>query len=219
MTAPLGYGCKLGTDCGSGNCYDTSCVNSDGSCNPLLPGAPECASVPGKPPVEGVYCCLDKHCCKSGDYNVGHECTRHDECATKKCLENYCRRNDGSCVDEDDCVSTNKKYCGSDGECHETRERALMAKCSGDEDCASNFCYDGVCRRGDGTCEPNIRNDPDCRRGQCFVTDARVDTDGHCHILNKGEECFITKDCGDDPGTNKPMNCDSHGYQVTGLCT
>jgi len=47
--------------------------------------------------------CKPNTCLEATPMPVGAKCSDDSQCQTKRCVDNVCRRNDGSCDNDDDC--------------------------------------------------------------------------------------------------------------------
>jgi hypothetical protein len=172
---PLGAVCEAGEDCESGACADGVCCNSAcsgpcvscnqpdklGRCFPSPAGAADphglCPNMPAESCAENGLCNGQGGCAR---YPVGSICTPAscsgatlnpasvcDEsgscvggaaisCAPFLCAEGICR---GTCQTNEQCLAP--ASC-ADGSCG---PKGLGQPCKAANECASNFCVDGVC--------------------------------------------------------------------------
>ncbi|EYF00860.1 Hypothetical protein CAP_8949 [Chondromyces apiculatus DSM 436] len=190
-----GQTCTDGDECLSGNCVDGRCCESacTGDCVSCANPTGTCANVDaGEPDTCGAgSVCNAMGVCQEEN---GQTCTDGDECLSGNCVDGVCCESacTGDCVscanptgtcanvdagEQDTCADGSA--CDGAGACQEVNGQA----CTGEDECLSGFCVDGVCC--DSTCE-----------GACQACDA------------PGAEGT----CGDDPlAEGEPDTCGGVG--------
>ncbi len=225
-----GNACSTGMDCASGVCADAVCCDKPcGGCAACLrasTGQPDgtCASVSDGLDPHGA-CVAAGATCTAGTLS-NQVCNGSAACRknTTSCAPFTCTA-DGkgcatSCASDGECAGT--QYCDSTHVCATKAMRAAL--CTGDHQCVSGFCVDGVCcdSRCDGQCqacaEPGsvgtcgpVSNKPRAPRADC--AGAGTPCYGRCGGTNIAACDYPTggTTCGAGCSDGKRQVCDGTG--------
>jgi hypothetical protein len=225
-----GDACSNATDCASGICVDSVCCDKPcagcAACSRASTGQPDgtCAAV-----TDGLdphaACAAAGATCTAGSLS-NQVCNGSAACRknTTSCAPFTCTA-DGkgcasSCASDGECAGT--QYCDSTHVCATKSMRAAL--CTGDHQCVSGFCVDGVCcdSRCDGQCqacaEPGsvgtcgpVSNKPRAPRADC--AGAGTPCYGRCGGTNIAACDYPTggTTCGAGCSDGKRQVCDGTG--------
>jgi MYXO-CTERM domain-containing protein len=224
-----------------GTCQACNVEGSEGSCTNLKAGSQDDTAT--------VTCAGAQYCdaagtCQSGKKANGLKCAAAEECGSNFCVDGVCCGS--SCTDA--CYACNlsgngtctgiltggtdpnaatpcaaPNYCASDRKCT-VGKKPNGAVCTGDTECGSNFCIDGVCcesacqgkcrscSNATGTCKPVADGmDPrkDCA-GSNMICGGTCDGAGACRFKPSGLACSDAG-CQSDGYIKGAGKCDGAG--------
>jgi len=167
---PDGNACAQDVECTSGHCVDGRCcgIATCGTCQVCTGANGTCVAVTGADDPDS--CTNTRTCTAAGTCTAkpGNACSVGSDCSTGHCVDGRCCTTalcgicqaclgaGGTCVpvvaadDPDTC--TGSRTCDTFGAACRTK---LGQSCTGDEDCISGHCTDGVCCESacSGRCE------------------------------------------------------------------
>jgi len=183
--------CSIPTQCPTNFCsqgFCTSCSISD------------CGT--------GFMCSDQKNCVAL--LADGISCTKDGQCDSGTCDSGVCFR---GCKAADESCSESKACCGLG--CLTSAIGGLTCQklssgnsCSGNENCLSNVCFNGVCT----CCGP----DAACRTHDDCCSNYGCSTDGVCARLALGASCTRYDQCSTNICTNNICTCKAVGESIDG---
>ena len=126
------------------SCGNDGWCDGNHACAPW-PSGTDCSAVPGSNVCNGNRA-VGMTCYGPGDCRKN---TSGIDCGLRKCVAGEC----AACTTADDCFDPSASYCAPGGDC--VARQAQGSSCTGNAQCLSGACFDGVCCASacNGTCE------------------------------------------------------------------